>query len=80
MADMFDPVGSVWLAISDRRWHTVKELAERLNSPDMKVALVVNFLAEYGFIQTSRRMGAFRRVSGAPSPNELVRTFRSLTS
>jgi hypothetical protein len=69
----------VWQLASDRQWHTLKEAARLTQSTDEKVALIVNFLEKYGFIQsyfTDEKR--FRITLAAASPIEIAYTLQSL--
>ena len=67
-----NPVELVWQTLSDRRWHTVTEIANHAALPNMKVASVIDFLERYGFVQSVAN-GAFRRTSENASPVEIAR-------
>lgn len=64
-----NPVDRVWQVVSDRRWHTVSEVARTVGLPGVKVAEVVNFLETYGFVQKN---GGFRITPESPCPAEIV--------
>ena len=74
-----NPADLIWQSASDRRWHTLKEVARLTQSSDEKVALIVNFLEKYGFIQsyfTDEKR--FRITPAAASPIEIAYTLQSL--
>ena len=68
----------VWAAPKDGHWHTIPELAERVPGTQSELVEVVNFLAEYGFIESSsKRTGRFRAITSTP-PNEIADKLRSI--
>jgi DNA-binding IclR family transcriptional regulator len=72
-----NPVDEVWQVVSDRRWHTVKEVANDVGLPNGNVASVIDFLERYGFVESVGR-GRFRRTPESPRPAEIAYHLQSL--
>ena len=69
----------VWASARDAKWHTVEEIAKRVQSTNDQVRSAVNFLEKYGFAYNQfddRRL--FRIALDAPSPKETEVTLRGL--
>jgi hypothetical protein len=72
-------VERVWAEACDLKWHSLQEIARRVRSSYGKVAMVVDFLEKYGFIQSHFEDGRWMRISPeAPSPMELADELQSL--
>ncbi len=72
-------VERVWAETCDAEWHSLWEIARRVRSSYRRVAVVVDFLEKYGFIQSHFNDGRWMKISPeAPSPMELADELRSL--
>jgi hypothetical protein len=72
-------VDLVWAVANDGEYHTVKELAERVRSPSVKLVEAATFLIKYGFAEPAYgSRSAFRMIPRTPSPAEAAEGLRSL--
>jgi len=64
-----EPIDSVWNFLSDGRWHTLGELATRLELNREEIREIAHFLVRYGFGETTVfRQESFRLSGYGPSP------------
>jgi hypothetical protein len=70
------PVDLVWRLASDRRWHRLKRLEERIALDPELVRQALGFLVDYRFAQLSLVTESFRLIPGTPSPSEVVEWLR----
>jgi DNA-binding MarR family transcriptional regulator len=71
-------VERVWAEACDAEWHSLREIARRIRSSYGRVAMVVDFLEKYGFIQSHFSDGRWMRISPEAPPMELADELRSL--
>jgi hypothetical protein len=72
-------VERVWAETCDAEWHSLRDIARRVRSSYGRVAVVVDFLEKYRFIQSHFNDGRWMRISPeAPSPMELADELRPL--
>jgi hypothetical protein len=73
------PVDSVWKFLSDGRWHTLGELATRLELNREEIREIAHFLVRYGFGETTVfRQESFRLSGYGPSPKVVAWILRGL--
>ncbi len=70
------PVDLVWRLVSDRRWHRLKGIEERMALDPGLVRMALDFLLKYRFAQMSLVTESVRLIPGAPAPSEVVEWLR----
>ena len=65
-------IGCVWVAGRDGRWHTVGEIAKRLEYSPEDVETILDFLTKYGFAKQSFGLleKRYQLTVDGPSPME----------